>query len=91
MDVPLGLAGALTIASLIVFGVFVYPWLLARRGGVWAIAAATGLLAVLFYSFERPGAAAPATTIALATLWAVLPLIAGLIVDRLRRRKTSSR
>lgn len=87
MQVPLWLAGALTIAALIVFGVFVYPWLLARRGGGWAVAAITALLAALFYFFERPGAAAAGTSITLAIVWAALPVVAGLIVDRVRRRK----
>jgi uncharacterized membrane protein len=87
VDIPLGVAGAVTIASLVAFGVFLYPWLLARRGGGWAVAAGTVLLAALFYSFERPGAAAASTSIALAIVWAVLPAVIALIVDRVRRRR----
>jgi hypothetical protein len=88
MDVAVEVAGTLTIVALIVFGVFVYPWLLARRGGGFAVAAITALLALLFYLFDRPGAAAPSTSLALALVWAALPAVAGLIVDRLRRRRT---
>jgi hypothetical protein len=87
MEVPLGLAGAVTIAALVAFGIFIHPWLLARRRGAWAVAAITVVLAALFYSFERPGAAAPAVSVALAIAWAALPVLTALIVRRVQKRR----
>ncbi|MCS7100951.1 MAG: hypothetical protein NZL99_04550 [Burkholderiaceae bacterium] len=81
------LAGALTVVLLIGCGVFLYPWLLARRGGLPWVIALTVLLAVLFYFFDRPRAQPPVISLAFALLWTALPLVAGIAADRWRRRK----
>jgi hypothetical protein len=84
-DVPTWLAGSVTVAALIGFGIFLYPWLLKRRGGAAAVAAITAVLVVLFFYFDR-GRGAAALSAALAALWAAGPVIAGVIVHRMQRR-----
>jgi len=83
MDVPA--AGAITIALIVGLGVFVYPWLLAQRGGKWVVALATVLLAVLFHVFDAGSGLTGATALAVAAALALAPLAAGLIVWRLQR------
>ena len=85
IELPNALAGTITIGALIALGIFVYPWLLARRGGVVAIAAATALLALLFHRFDRGSGAPAAVSAGLALLWALAPAITALIVRRLTR------
>ncbi|MCX8003858.1 MAG: hypothetical protein N2688_02710, partial [Burkholderiaceae bacterium] len=85
------LAGVLTVALLIGCGVFLYPWLLARRGGLPWVIALTVLLAALFYLFDRPRAQPPVISLAFALLWAALPLAAGIAAERWRRRKLARR
>lgn len=89
-DVPTGLAGAITILALVGLGIFGYPALLKRRGGVVAIAACTALLALLFYAFDRGSGAAPAVSATLALLWALAPVVAGVIVHRLQTHKRAA-
>lgn len=84
-EVPNAVAGAVTIAALVGFGVFLYPWLLARRGGAVAVAAISAALAALFFLFDR-GSGDPAASAAFALLWALAPAAVGLIVARLQRR-----
>ncbi len=84
-DLPNWLTGSLTAAILVGFGIFLYPWLLARRLGVAAVAALTVALALLYFFFDR-GSGNPALSAGLALLWAVAPAIAGVIVHRLQRR-----
>ena len=86
MDVPVGLSGSLTIFFLVVFGVFFYPWLLKRRGGALVVAALTVMLTVLFYLFDDPAGVETSTSAALALLWALLPLLAGVAVKRLQSK-----
>ena len=74
-------AGAITIALIVGLGIFVYPWLLARRHGWWIVSSITLLLAVLFIAFQ--GRAASGYSLALAAGWALGPVIAGVIVWRL--------
>lgn len=82
--VPGPLAGAITIALIVVLGIFVYPaWLRSSRGR-WGVAATTVLLGVLFYGFDRPDAASARAAVAFATAWALAPLGAGLLVWRLQ-------
>jgi hypothetical protein len=82
-EVPNGLAGSITLAALIGFGIFLYPWLLKRRGGV-TVAVITVALAVLFFFFDS-GSGNVGLSVALALLWAAGPLAAGVIVYRLQR------
>lgn len=85
--IPQGLAGAVTLAALVGLGIFIYPWLLTRRGGVWFVAGATLLLAPLFYTFDTGTGAADALSAALALLWALAPAAVGVIVWRLTQRR----
>lgn len=85
LEFPTALAGSLTIAALVGLGIFIYPWLLGRKGGAGAIGAITVLLTFLFYSFDRSNDVAIATSAVLALLWALAPLGAGVIVYRLQR------
>jgi hypothetical protein len=90
MDVPVNVSGSLTILFLVVFGVFFYPWMLKRRGGALVVAALTALLAVLFYLFDDPVGAETSTSAALAVVWALLPVITGVIVKRIQTKGVSS-
>ena len=85
LEFPTALAGSLTIAALVGLGIFVYPWLLGQRGGSGAIGAVTVVLTFLFYTFDRSNDVAIATSAALAALWALAPVGAGLLVYRLQR------
>jgi hypothetical protein len=89
MAVPTGLAGTITIVSLVALGIFVYPWLLRKRGGAIGVAVITAALAGLFYLFDRPSGAATATSAGLALLWALAPVATGLLVWRLQRRRAT--
>jgi peptidoglycan/LPS O-acetylase OafA/YrhL len=80
MNVPVIVAGTLTITLLVGFGVFLYPWLLRRRGGALIVGTITGILAVLFYFFDNPNSAEATTSGVLAVVLAVLPLLTGLLV-----------
>jgi hypothetical protein len=80
MDISVNLAGSLTILLLVGFGVFLYPWLLKRRGGFLAVGALTVLLVMLFYLFDEPTGVATSTSAILALVWGLLPLAVGLLV-----------
>jgi hypothetical protein len=80
------LAGAITIALIVVLGTFVYPAWLRSAPGRWGVAASTVLLGVLFYSFDRPDAVGSLGAMAFAAIWALAPLGAGLLVWRLQTR-----
>lgn len=86
MEVPIGIAGAITIVLIVGLGIFVYPRLLAKRGGKWIVALATALLAVLFHAFDSRSGLTGTTAAAVAAALALAPLAAGLIVWRLQRR-----
>ena len=90
IDFPTGLAGAVTIVAIVGLGIFVYPWLLRRSRGSAAIAGATAVLAVVFYAFDRSSGVPVAVSAALALLWALAPVAAGLIVHRLQKRSAPS-
>jgi hypothetical protein len=85
MDVPVAAGGAITIALIVGLGIFVYPWLLARRFGKWVAALATILLAALFYVFDAGSDLTGATAVAVAAALSLAPLFAGLVVRRLQR------
>jgi hypothetical protein len=90
MDVPVGLAGTLTIFFLVAFGVFFYPWLLKRRGGAFGVAVSSVLLAVLFYLFDDPDSVGTTTSVGLAVFWALLPVATGVFVWRLQTKGSSA-
>ena len=85
-EFPTALAGGVTIAALVGLGIFIYPWLLGRKHGAGAIGAITVLLTFLFYTFDRSNDVPISTSAALALLWALAPVLAGVIVYRLGRR-----
>lgn len=78
-------AGIIMVGALVGLGIFVYPWLLQRRGGVAAIAVATAALAALSYQFDRARGESAALSAAFALLWALAPAITAVIVRRLTR------
>lgn len=80
MDIPASIAGSVTVLLLVVLGLFIYPRLLRRRGGALMIGASTVVLTVLFYLFDNPPGLETGTSGLLALVWALLPLIAGLLV-----------
>lgn len=80
MDVAVGAAGAVTIACIVVLGIFVYPLLLGKRHGTLAVAAGTVVLTLLFFSFQNDEA--PATRLIFAVIWALAPVLAAVITRR---------
>ena len=86
-EIPVHAAGAITIALIVGLGIFVYPWLLTRRYGLWVIAVMTLLLAGVFIAFELGSSASGSSlySLALAVFWALGPVIAGVIVWRIQR------
>ena len=85
LPVPLWVAGSVTIAALVGLGVFVYPLWLQRPLGRVLAALATAALAALFHWFDGGRSADPALRVTLALLWALAPLMVGVIVARLGR------
>jgi hypothetical protein len=83
--VPNWLAGSMTAAILVGFGIFLYPWLLRRRYGVVAVAVISAALTLLYFSFDR-GSGGAHVSFAFALLWAAAPVIAGVVVYRLQQR-----
>lgn len=81
--IPVAWAGAITIAALVGLGIFVYPRLLAKRGGAWVIAAVTVALVPLYMYFGW-GRAGLVATVVSAVLWALAPVAACLILQRLK-------
>ena len=77
-------AGAITIALIVVLGIFVYPWLIAQRYGPWVVGVMTILLGALFVIFQGSGSSTYSQ--ALAAAWALGPVIAGVIVYRIQRK-----
>jgi len=86
---PISLSGPITLAFLVILGIFVYPSLLAPRlraarasglaAALLVVVIATALLAALYFRFD---AATEPTLLrgAMALLWAVAPLIAASVV-----------
>lgn len=86
MDIPVAFAGSATIVFLVGFGVFLYPWLLARPYGVFVVAALTVALTALFYVFDNPAGSDTVSSAGLGLIWALLPVGTGLLVKRIRDR-----
>lgn len=82
--IPTALAGAITVAALVVLGIFVYPWLLSKRGGAVWVALITVALATTYYVFGRD-TTSETTAALLGVLWAILPVIAGVITSRINK------
>lgn len=86
LDVPVAVSGAVTVALIVVLGIFVYPALLARRPGRALVAVATVLLGVVFFVFDRASGLSSRPVVGAIAI-ALLPLLAGAIVYRLGRGK----
>lgn len=88
LDIPVAASGAVTVALIVVLGIFVYPALLARPPGKALVAVATVLLGVVFFLFDRASGLSSRPIVS-AIVIALLPLLAGAIVYRLGRAKRS--
>jgi hypothetical protein len=86
VEVPLAISGPVTIALIVVLGIFVYPRWLARPAGRGVVVLATLLLAGLFAIFEVAGPRGSAGGAIGAALIALFPLAAGIVVARLSRK-----
>jgi hypothetical protein len=84
--IPVAISGAVTIALIVVLGIFVYPLLLRRPGGRVLVTLATALLVGLFTAFQAATDDASGPSLIAAGLLALAPLIAGIIVARLQSR-----
>jgi hypothetical protein len=84
--IPVAISGAVTIALIVVLGIFVYPLLLRRPGGRVLVTLATAFLVGVFTTFQAATDDASGLSIAVAGLLALAPLIAGIIVARLQGR-----
>lgn len=83
-ELSVQVAGAITIALIVGLGIFVYPWLLARRYGPWVVGLMTILLGALFVGFQGSGSST--YSLAFAAGWALGPVIAAIIVHRIQRK-----
>jgi hypothetical protein len=86
-EIPAQAGGAITIALIVGLGIFVYPSLLGRRHGAWIVAVMTLLLGGLFVAFQfgSSGSGSSLYSLVLAALWALGPVVAGVIVWRIQR------
>ena len=84
IELSLQTTGAITIALIVVLGIFVYPWLLSQRYGLWVVALVTVLLGALFAVFQGAGSSAYSSI--LAASWALGPVLAAVIVRRLGQK-----
>jgi len=85
MTLSVAFTGALSIALIVVLGIFVFPALLQRRGGWLACAVLTVALAALFTWFQAQSDEATPGRLIAAALAGAAPLVTGLIVRRLQR------
>ena len=79
-------SGAITVALIVVLGIFVYPALLRRPLGKAMVALSTVALTVLFFLFDRASGLST-SPVASAIALALAPLLPGTIVYRLQRGK----
>jgi hypothetical protein len=77
-------ASAITIVLIVGLGIFVYPWLLAQRYGLWVVGLMTLVLGLLFVVFQ--GSASSTSSRMVAGGLALAPVITGVIVRRIQRK-----
>ena len=77
-------SGAITVALIVVLGIFVFPALLRQTTGRWAVAIVTLALMALFFAFDR-GSGLSSYPMVSAIAIGLAPLLAGTIVYRLQR------
>lgn len=81
--------GAVTVVLLFVLGILVYPALLGRGwAGRVAVAALTLALWALYAWFDR-GRGTPLLSALLGLLWALAPVVAGVISRRVNARRAA--
>ena len=85
IDIPRGISGPVTIGLIVILGVFVYPWLLARPRGLIIVAAATVALAALFVAFELGNTGFGSLRLLGAAALSLAPVLAGWIVARMQK------
>ncbi|MGZ8272470.1 MAG: hypothetical protein ACXW2G_01675 [Burkholderiaceae bacterium] len=85
---PVAASGAVTVALIVVLGIFVFPALLGRPRGRWAVAIVTMALVALFFVFDR-GSGLSSYPMVSAIAIGLAPLAAGAIVYWLQRGKRS--
>ncbi len=86
--IPVALSGSITVALIVVLGIFVYPALLRRPLGKAVVAILTVILMVLFFLFDRSSGLST-NPIASAIAISLAPLLAGTIVHQLQRSSDS--
>lgn len=85
-SIPVAASGAITVALIVVLGIFVFPALLRRTTGRWVVAIVTPALMALFFVFDR-GSGLSNYPLVSAIAIGLAPLLAGTIVYRLQRGK----
>jgi hypothetical protein len=86
--IPVAVSGAVTVALIVVLGIFVYPALLRRPAGKGIVAIATVMLMVVFYLFDH-GSGLSSNPVAAAIAIGLAPVLAGTIVYQLQGPKGS--
>lgn len=85
-SIPVAISGAITVALIVVLGIFVFPALLRRTTGRWVAAIVTLALMALFFLFDQ-GSGLSSYPLVSAVAIGLAPLLAGTIVYRLQRGK----
>lgn len=85
-SIPVAASGAITVALIVVLGIFVFPALLRRPMGRWVVAIVTPALMALFFVFDS-GSGLSSYPLLSAIAIGLAPLLAGTIVYRLERGK----
>lgn len=85
--IPVAVSGAITVALIVVLGIFIYPALLRRPLGKAIVAIATVGLCVLFFIFDRASGLST-NAVASAIAIALAPVLVGTIVHQLGRGKS---
>jgi hypothetical protein len=84
--IPVAVSGSITVALIVILGIFVYPAVLRRPTGKGIVAIATVLLMVLFFLFDRASGFST-NPVASAIALALATLLVGTIVYQLQRGK----
>jgi uncharacterized membrane protein YccC len=85
-SIPVAASGAITVALIVLLGIFVFPALLRRTTGRWVVAIVTLALMALFFLFDH-GSGLSSYPLVSAVAIGLAPLLAGTIVYRLQRGK----
>jgi hypothetical protein len=85
IDLPVGVSGSISVALIVVLGIFVFPWLMRRRAGRVVVVVTTVLLAALFIAFETARGSSEAASFVVAGLLGAAPALTAVIVTRLQR------